>query len=100
MEEPLIIRRDEQMFRMGFIAFAISLPAFILLISVAGKSPTNIWDCELSDMRMWDIAVDLLLLIACLVVFTGVMAVVQSYQSRYKLDENGIMEKYIVRYVL
>lgn len=94
MEEPLIIRRDEGMFRFGL---KICLPGFLVLVVcsiLAIYKHIDIWSDYAFDLKSANSVISFLWYAACLVIFIGARVIVKSYRYRYKLDESGITEKY------
>ena len=94
MEEPLIIRRDEGMFRLGL---KICLPGILVLVVcsiLAVYRHIEILGDSGVDMKSANGVISFLWGAACIVIFIGVREMVGSYRFSYKLDENGITENY------
>lgn len=95
MEEPLIIRRDEYMFESGMKICLVGLIVVVLCSIAALYRHINPLADEIYSIKSVDDIISCGWLVGlCIVVFVGVPEMVRSYGFRYKLDENGITEKY------
>lgn len=95
MEEPLIIKRDEYMFKSGMKICLVGLIIVVLCSIGALYRHINPLADEIYSIKSIDDIISLGWLAGIfIIVFLGVPEMVRSYGFRYKLDENGITEKY------
>ena len=92
MEEPLIIRRDEIIFRIGLYICLIAL--LCLIVSFAVISYNQWWHGSVYDESL--IAEIFLWIFSFSIggVPLGLLLIWDSYRHDYKLDENGITIRY------
>ena len=92
MEEPLIIRRDEIIFKIGFYICLIAL--LCLIVSFAVISYNQWWHGSVYDESL--IAEIFLWIFSFSIggVPLGLLLIWDSYRHDYKLDENGITIRY------
>ena len=92
MEEPLIIRRDEIIFKIGFYICLIAL--LCLIVSFAVISYNQWWHGSAYDESL--IAEIFLWIFSFSIggVPLGLLLIWDSYRHDYKLDENGITIRY------
>ena len=90
MEEPLIIRRDEIIFKIGFYICLIAL--LCLIVSFAVISYNQWWHGSVYDESL--IAEIFLWIFSFSIggVPLGLLLIWDSYRHDYKLDENGISD--------
>ena len=95
MEEPLIIKRDEYMFKSGMKICLVGLIIVVLCSMGALYRHINPLAEEIYSIKSIDDIISFGWLAGIfIIVFLGVPEMVRSYGFRYKLDENGITEKY------
>ena len=92
MEEPLIIKRDEIIFKIGFYISLIAL--LCLIVSFAVVSYNQWWHGSVYDESL--IAEIFLWIFSFSIggVPLGLLLIWDSYRHDYKLDENGITIRY------
>ena len=95
MEEPLIIKRDEYMFKSGMKICLVGLIIVALCLMGALCRHINPLADEIYSIKSIDDIITFGWLVGiCIIVVWGGPEMVGSYRFSYKLDENGITEKY------
>ena len=94
MEEPLIIKRDEWMFRLGMKICLLGLLVLAVCSILAVYRHIEVLGDYAFNFKSANSVISFLWCASWLVILIGAREIVKSYGYRYKLDERGITEKY------
>ncbi len=91
MEEPLIIRRDEHIFKIGFYWSAIAIAVFIVSFIIVTYNQW--WPLSYDENRMADIVTEIVG-VSFVSSITGILEILDSYKYSFKLEDSGVILRY------